>query len=89
MKLRYKIPHRVTIRVVGAQFVAACSCKQWARNADLRMYAGLPGAWYENGLPSVVEDLISAAHKHATDHVLQDSSTARSWARRLTIQEAS
>lgn len=70
--MKYQIPHRVTARMVGAMLVASCSCKQWAAQTDPRKYQGLPWAWYDNGiLPSAVGELLGAAHKHATDHVLE------------------
>jgi hypothetical protein len=85
VKLAYKIPHRVTCRVVGSQFVAACSCKRWTKTSDLRAYAGLPGAWYESGIaPSVVGELIEAGHRHATTHVLEASHVVRRWAAATT-----
>lgn len=81
MKLAYKIPHKVTARMLGNMFVASCTCKRWAAQADPRKYDGMPGAWYPDGiLPSPVAELIEAGHKHATDHVLD--------AHRLTRQDA-
>lgn len=78
MKLTYKIPHRVTLRMVGPMFVASCSCKNWAAQADPRRYDKIPGAWYPNGLlPSPISELITKAHEHASDHVLEQQGLTR------------
>ena len=78
MKLAYKIPHKVTCRMVGAMFVASCTCKNWAGQIDPRRYDGAPAAWYDNGiLPCPVAELLEKAHKHATDHVLEHHNIQR------------
>lgn len=78
MKLAYKIPHKVTCRMVGVMFVATCSCKVWAAQVNPRLYDGMLSAWYDNGiLPSPVADLLDKAHKHATDHVIDSHGFTR------------
>jgi hypothetical protein len=78
VKLTYKIPHKVTLRMVGPQFVGVCTCGQWAKNTNPRKYDGLAAGWYPNGfLPSPVEDLIKAGHEHASDHVFEHQGIAR------------
>lgn len=81
MKLTYPIPHRVTCRMVGAMFVASCTCKKWAAQVDPRKYdqpdvASL-GSFLRGILPVPTEELIATAHKHATDHVLERQGIAR------------
>lgn len=77
MKLRYSVPHKVTLRMVGVQFVATCSCKKWSQQTDPRKYdkvpAGFAPGWFKgpNALLDPIGDLISAGHEHATDHVLE------------------
>lgn len=78
MKLAYKIPHRVTARMVGSMFVASCTCKKWAGQIDPRRYEKMPGAWYPAGiLPSPIDELLGKAHQHATDHVLEQQQLTR------------
>lgn len=72
MKLRYSIPHKVTIRMVGCMMVAACSCKQWTQQTDPHKFDNGPGQWLSGFFSSTpTGDLIEASHKHATDHVLE------------------
>lgn len=75
MKLKYSVPHKVTLRMVGVQFVATCSCKKWSQQTDPRKYdrpdvAGI-GSFLQGILPSPVNELIMKAHEHATDHILE------------------
>ncbi|MFC0626164.1 hypothetical protein [Kribbella deserti] len=71
MKLRYQVPHKVTVRMVGTLFVATCSCNQFMKGANPRKYAGLAAGWYDGGmLPDPIGELLTDAHRHATDHVL-------------------
>lgn len=81
MKLRYKIPHRVTCRMVGGKFIGTCSCRSWSRIIDPHFGEILPPGF---GITQqdLVGDLIAAAHSHAAEHVLEASTTARTWARR-------
>jgi hypothetical protein len=69
MKLSYPIPHRVTARMVGAMFVASCTCRKWAAQADPRAHDRLLVMF--PGMASAVEDLLEKAHQHASDHVLE------------------
>jgi hypothetical protein len=77
MKLAYPIPHRVTCRMVGAMFVASCTCKKWAAQADPHRYDGTMAEWLTSFVGTPVSDLIAAGHKHATDHVLERQGIAR------------
>jgi hypothetical protein len=81
VKLRYKIPHRVTCRMVGGKFIGTCSCRSWSRIVDPQFGENLP-AGFGITQQDLVADLIGAAHCHAAAHVLEASSTARAWARR-------
>jgi hypothetical protein len=76
MKLAYKIPHKVTCRMVGTMFAAICSCGQWSRVANPRARDNGLGVFLLL-LPTVVEDLIVASHDHATSHVLDQHRLTR------------
>ena len=76
MKLRYKIPHKVILRMVGTQFVAVCSCNQWSRNTSPRRYDRVAGIFPGMGL-NAVEELIETSHRHATDHVMDQQGFKR------------
>lgn len=77
MRLAYKIPHKVTLRMVGSMFVATCSCKKWAQQADPRRYDGTMAAWLTSFVGTPVGDLIVAGHKHASDHLLEQQGITR------------
>lgn len=70
MKLAYKIPHKVTLRMVGSMFVATCNCHGWAQYVNPRGRDGM-AAIFPGLFTPVVEELIGRAHEHATDHVLE------------------
>lgn len=83
MKLAYKIPHRVTCRMVGGSFVATCSCRDWSKGIDPRYYERLPVA-FGLSYAEAIGEVISSGHEHVTGHVLEASLTARLWAGRRT-----
>lgn len=76
MRLAYKIPHKVTLRMVGAMFVATCSCRDWAQMSNPRGRDGM-SAIFPGLFASVVTELIGKAHEHASDHVLEQQGLTR------------
>lgn len=78
MKLRYKIPHKVTLRMVGTLFVATCSCNEWSQQANLK--ATHPFRWPfadETEWNRAFNELLEQGHRHATDHVMDSNGFQR------------